>query len=335
VNAPPLLWRAEASPPTPDALRAEPRAQLPQAAAAPCAEPRPQRPAGDPHGQRRAGLRARWQPTANRPDARHPSPPDTPHRRRSHRRGATRLPCPPPSLRHRCTRLLPPHPNHLPTLVHWSPTTTPGPPITSRRTQLRQQHHPMLPEPTAQIGLQPYPSPRHQAVPPLRSDARRIRGRHAPTPPIPNPAYTDGSRRVNRGRQRRHELRLSTLTKNQPNLITDRRSTLTSRRSRPGPGLISRTWALLPERKRFYVFVTGPSPHLRTKRKPQVPRTCDVIRRHPISGFSPPRIFPHDLSQAKREFVRARMRPGLPRDQFSGPWLFSTAEARTSNSSSS
>ena len=26
--------------------------------------------------------------------------------------------------------------------------------------------------------------------------------------------------------------------------------------------------------------------------------------------------------------------PGLPRDQFSGPWLFSTAEARTSNSSS-
>ena len=27
-------------------------------------------------------------------------------------------------------------------------------------------------------------------------------------------------------------------------------------------------------------------------------------------------------------------RPGLPRDQFSGPWLFSTAEARTINSSS-
>ena len=122
----------------------------------------------------------------------------------------------------------------------------------------------------------PHPNPRHPAVPPLRSDARRIRGRHAPTPPIPNPAYTDGSRRVNRGRQRRHELRLSTLTKNQPNLITDRRSTLTSRRSRPGTGLISRTWTLLPERKRFYVFVTGPSPHLRTKRKPQVPRTCDA-----------------------------------------------------------
>ena len=27
--------------------------------------------------------------------------------------------------------------------------------------------------------------------------------------------------------------------------------------------------------------------------------------------------------------------PGLPRDQFSGPWLFRTAEARTSNSSAS
>ena len=33
-------------------------------------------------------------------------------------------------------------------------------------------------------------------------------------------------------------------------------------------------------------------------------------------------------------FIAAR-RPGLPRGQFSGPWLFSTAEARTSNSSSS
>ena len=41
------------------------------------------------------------------------------------------------------------------------------------------------------------------------------------------------------------------------------------------------------------------------------------------------------MSRTKREFVRARRRPGLPRGQFSGPWLFSTAEARTSNSSSS
>ena len=31
----------------------------------------------------------------------------------------------------------------------------------------------------------------------------------------------------------------------------------------------------------------------------------------------------------------AKTRPGLPRDQLPGPWLFITAEARTSNSSSS
>ena len=179
---------------------------------------------------------------------------------------------------------------------------TPGPPITSRRTQSRQQHHPMLPEPTAQIDLQPYPSPRHPAVPPLRSDARRIRGRHAPTPPIPNPAYTDGSRRVNRGRQRRHELRLSTLTKNQPNLITDRRSTLTSRRSRPGPGLISRTWALLPERKRFYVFVTGPSPSFTNEKK--TTSTPD-LRRHATSPHQ--RFFPSPDFPARSVPGRARV----------------------------
>ena len=62
------------------------------------------------------------------------------------------------------------------------------------------------------------------------------------------------------------------------------------------------------------------------------------LRRHmtpPHLRFPPLRIFPHDASRTEREFVRARRRPGLPRDQFSGPWLFSTAEARTINSSSS
>ena len=48
-----------------------------------------------------------------------------------------------------------------------------------------------------------------------------------------------------------------------------------------------------------------------------------------------PRIFPHDVSRTERGFLRARRRPGLPRGQFSGPWLFSTAEARASNSSPS
>ena len=63
--------------------------------------------------------------------------------------------------------------------------------------------------------------------------------------------------------------------------------------------------------------------------------TPDLRRRMtpPHQRFSP-RIFPQDASRAEREFVRAQRRPGLPRDQFSGPWLFSTAEARTINSSS-
>ena len=59
-------------------------------------------------------------------------------------------------------------------------------------------------------------------MPPLRSDARGTRGRRSPTSPPPNPTYTDGSRRENRGRQRRHELRMSTLNTNRPtHLIAD------------------------------------------------------------------------------------------------------------------
>ena len=41
------------------------------------------------------------------------------------------------------------------------------------------------------------------------------------------------------------------------------------------------------------------------------------------------------LESALRSRSQPGARPGLPRDQFSGPWLFSTAEARTINSSSS
>ena len=58
------------------------------------------------------------------------------------------------------------------------------------------------------------------------------------------------------------------------------------------------------------------------------------LRRHmtsPHLRFFPLRVFPHDASRTEREFLRARRRPGLPWGKFSGPWLFSTAEARTSN----
>ena len=64
---------------------------------------------------------------------------------------------------------------------------------------------------------------------------------------------------------------------------------------------------------------------------------------HPRVSFPPKprarsrRPLVHHLVAHPRSASRARSSgaPGLPRDQFSGPWLFSTAEARTSNSSSS
>ena len=51
-------------------------------------------------------------------------------------------------------------------------------------------------------------------TPLLRSDARGTRSRRSPTSTPPNPTYTDGSRRENRGRLRCHELRMSTLNMN-------------------------------------------------------------------------------------------------------------------------
>ena len=86
-------------------------------------------------------------------------------------------------------------------------------------------------------------------MPPLRSDENGIQRRRPPTSPLPpNPTYTDGSRRVNRGRQRRHELHLSTLNTNRlTHLNADLRQARKAHGGRPGTGLTSRTWALLPE----------------------------------------------------------------------------------------
>ena len=43
------------------------------------------------------------------------------------------------------------------------------------------------------------------------------------------------------------------------------------------------------------------------------------------TGNSRSGISPNDVSRTEREFVRAQWGAGLPRGQFSGPWLFSTA----------
>ena len=60
----------------------------------------------------------------------------------------------------------------------------------------------------------------------------------------------------------------------------------------------------------------------------------------PCNNHSTPRLcIPRNATKAHfslcQTTVLPRYLPGLPRGQFSGPWLFSTAEARTSNSSSS
>ena len=87
--------------------------------------------------------------------------------------------------------------------------------------------------------------------------------------------------------------------------------------------------------KRVYLYCDRSLPPFTNEKK--TTSTPDLRRRmaSPYQRFFLPRVFPHDVSRTEREFVRARRRPGLPRGQFSGPWLFSTAEARTSNSPSS
>ena len=155
VNVPPARRRAETRTLTADAPRAEPRAQPLLTANDPRADPLPLQQASRLADGRRAGLRARRQPPATRHGDRQPRLLDTPHRRQPLRRGATRLPCPLPSLHlrrgatrlpcplpslhHNCIRLPSHHPNHRQIPDLWSQTTTPGPPTTSRHTQQRQQ----------------------------------------------------------------------------------------------------------------------------------------------------------------------------------------------------
>ena len=144
-------------------------------------------------------------------------------------------------------------------------------------------------------------------------------------------------RSVNRGRQRRrHELHLSTLTTTRRTHPATTLGTPVQMANcdLPATGLTSRTWAHSPKRRRsLYVRWQVPPSIYKQKEYHKYPGPAASHDVTPPAVF--PRIFPQDASRAEREFVRAQRRPGLPRDQFSGPWLFSTAEARTINSSSS
>ena len=85
-----------------------------------------------------------------------------------------------------------------------------------------------------------------------------------------------------------------------------------------------------------------------TSSRAQAPHSTPTFRQRfympAISAFGDPQQT-RDAGGARRttetrdiplsSAAQLRALPGLPRDQFSGPWLFSTAEARTINSSSS
>ena len=155
-------------------------------------------------------------------------------------------------------------------------------------------------------------------------------------------------RSVNRGRQRRcHELHLSTLT--------------TTRRTHPATlgtpvlmancdllmtGLTSRTWAHSPKQRRSLAMSwriedghcsmygdRSLPPFTNRKEQHQYP---DLWRHMtpPHQRFFPSRIFPRCVPSRARVCTRP-VRTGSPTGPVFGPWLFSTAEARTSNSSSS
>ena len=115
----------------------------PLATDAPRVDPDAQRQTGHSAGRRRADPRGRRRPSGTRPGAQRPPSPDTPPRRQFPRRGATRLPCPPPSLRQYCTRLPSPHLSHRLILGQRSLMTTTGLPTISRHDQRRP---PLLPK---------------------------------------------------------------------------------------------------------------------------------------------------------------------------------------------
>ena len=177
----------------------------------------------------------------------------------------------PPTARHAPPTAAPPPGSHP------APLPPPEPPPTLHPAPLPPPEPPPDPGPleSDDDAWTPYHIPAHPATVTAPDAARTDGSGRPPTPPNsttsddaapakrrkrnprptlpdlaapPNPTYTDGSRRENRGRQRRHELRMSTLNTNRPtHLIADRRPALTPHRSRPGTGLTSRTWALLPE----------------------------------------------------------------------------------------
>ena len=136
----------------------------------------------------------------------------------------------------------------------------------------------------------------------LRNDARGTRGRRSLTPPPSNPLYADGSRRENLGRQRRHELRMGILTTNRPILLASDRRSRDLKQGPAGTGLISRTWALVPERNAFCIL-TGPSPPFTNRKENhKYPGPATPYDATP-TAVPPPRISPQDVSRTEREFV--------------------------------
>ena len=212
---------------------------------------------------------------------------------------------------------------------------------TSRHQRRRPPPPPRPPLRRARDDPPISPTTRRQLTPSPQSDRRAIRRRRPPAPlhPFPNPTYTDGSPKQREPVPAAPPRAAFEHTDHDSADVPGHYSRHSGADGQPRPagdwahlanvGALART-KTLPLRT-----VAGPSPHSQTEKK--TTSTPDLRRRmtSPHQQFFLPRIFTHDVSRTEREFARARRRPGLPRDQFYGPWLFSTAEARTSNSSSS
>ena len=133
-----MPWRAAAKPPAANAPRAGSDAQQPLATSAPRAGPDAQRQSSHSVSRRRADPRGRRRPQETQPSARGPLSANTPPPAPAPRRGATRLPCLPLSLRQCSTRRPSPHLSRRLILTqgrrideNWTPYHLPAPPTTA------------------------------------------------------------------------------------------------------------------------------------------------------------------------------------------------------------
>ena len=144
---------------------------------------------------------------------------------------------------------------------------------------------------------------------------------------------------VNRGRWRCRELQVSILNRSHWAGVSGycfQRLGAYGQAQSTGDWTNLATWAYpLEQHNAFFMYCDRSLPPPFATRKEYHTHPGPVASHGATPRAFFPRIFPHDVPRTEREFTRVQTGPGLPRDQFSRPWLFSTVEARTINSSSS